>query len=139
MTDDPGPMTSRLQDHVTSGLGAVAGMINHELWCAPPAGSEAAGDLAGCVWGEGPVRNALDIAWMAISTAASETSAFSTVLPDARACYAPEILARAVLESASLALWLLEPGIGPRARIARSLAYRLSGATYMETALDKTT
>jgi hypothetical protein len=139
MTDDPDLMMSRLQDLVAHALDATDGMIDHAPWCVPRAGSDAASDLAGSQWGEAPVRDALDIAWMAIGAAASETLAFGAVLPGARTCYAPEVLARAALESASLALWLLEPGIGPRKRVARSIAYRLSGATHMERALDHLT
>ncbi len=139
MTDESDLMTTGLQNLVTRALVATASIIDHTPWCAPPTGSDAAGDLAGSQWGEAPVRNALDIAWMAIGAAASEILAFSAVLPGARTCYASEVLARAVLESASLALWLLEPGIGPRTRVARSIAYRLNGAMHMESALDHLT
>ena len=38
-------------------------------------------------------------------------------------------MSRAVLESSSLAWWLLDPSIGAQARLARALAYRLHTAS----------
>lgn len=109
----------------------------------PPAGSEAAADLANGEagpagpWGEPPVRDVLDITRMALGMTGEHVQAFGAVLAlPPRTCFDCEVLARAAIEAASLAFWLTESGIDVRARVARSMAYRMNGATRMEEALD---
>ncbi len=114
-----------------------------KLWCAPPAGSEAAADLANresgpsSAWGEAPVRDVMDIVWMALELADENVRAVGALLGHPqRTCYPFEVLSRAVIEAASLAFWLTEGGVDVRARVARGIVYRMNGATRMEEALD---
>jgi hypothetical protein len=46
------------------------------------------------------------------------------------------VLCRAVLESSSLAWWLLDPGVGARPRLARALTYRLHTAKETKRAIS---
>lgn len=67
-----------------------------------------------------------------------ELDAFAQLLDsDDPGIFALDVLYRAALESGSLALWLLEAGIGHRRRVARGFVYRLSGAHWVEAALEK--
>jgi hypothetical protein len=138
-------------------------VMDHDgLWCAPPAGSEAAGDLANAetgpsgAWGEAPVRDAMDIVWMALGLAGENAQAAAVLLgkparfsrlrgirwfqragPLApRTSFPAEVLSRSVIEAASLAFWLTESGLDVKARVARQIVYRMNGATRMEEALD---
>ena len=138
--------------------------LDHDwLWCVPPAGSEAAGDLANVktgpsgAWGEAPVRDVIDIAWMALGLAGENARASAVLLgkparfsrlPGIRSFRRPldplaprtsfpaEVLSRSVIEAASLAFWLTESGLSVRVRVARQIVYRMNGATRMEEALD---
>ncbi len=114
-----------------------------KLWCAPPAGSEAATDLANRetgpsgAWGEAPVRDVMDIVWMALGLADENVRAVGALLNQPqRTCYPFEVVSRAVMEAASLAFWLTESGVDVRARVARGIVYRMNGAVRMEEALD---
>lgn len=139
-------------------------VLDHDgLWCVPPAGSEAAADLANAetgpsgAWGETPVRDVMDIVGMALGLAGQNARASAvllgkpawfTRLPGIRLFRRPlgslalrtsfpvEVSSRSVIEAASLAFWLTESGLGARARVARQIAYRMNGATRMEEALD---
>ena len=138
-------------------------VLDHDgFWCAPPAGSEAAADLANAetgpsgAWGEAPVRDVMDIVWMALGLAGENARASAVLLgkparfsglpgirsfrradPLApRTSFPVEVLARSVIEAASLAFWLTEIGLGVRARVARQIVYRMNGAIRMEEALD---
>ena len=139
-------------------------VLDHDaLWCAPPAGSKAAADLANAVsgpsgaWREAPVRDVMDIVWMALGLAGENARASAALLgkparfsglPGIRSFRRPldplaprtsfpvEVLARSVIEAASLAFWLTESGLDVRARVARQIVYRMNGATRMEEALD---
>ena len=139
-------------------------VLDHDgLWCAPPAGSKAAADLANAVsgpsgaWSEAPVRDVMDIVWMALGLAGENARAsaallgkparfsglpgirlfrFSLDLLAPRTSFPVEVLARSVIEAASLAFWLTESGLDVRARVARQIVYRMNGATRMEEALD---
>lgn len=59
----------------------------------------------------------------------------SDLSPDATS-YAADVLCRAVLETTSLAWWLLDPGIDAQKRLARSLVYRLHSANQTEKAIN---
>jgi hypothetical protein len=49
---------------------------------------------------------------------------------------AADVLCRAILETSSLAWWLLEPGLDARARLARSLVYQLHSAARTGKAIE---
>jgi hypothetical protein len=138
-------------------------VLNHDgLWCAPSAGSEAAADLANGetgpsgAWSEAPVRDVMDIVWMALGLAGENVRGSAVLLgkparlsrlpgirsfrradPFApRTSYPVEILSRSVIEVASRAFWLTEGGLGVRVRVAHQIVYRMNGAIRMEEALD---
>jgi hypothetical protein len=69
------------------------------------------------------------IAQWALQVAVEEAKGFSAVLdPSATSTYAADVLCRGVLETASLAWWLLDPDIDAKKRLSRSLVYRLHNA-----------
>jgi hypothetical protein len=138
-------MTVGLESLTVRMAQVVDELCDHDQWwCAPPAGSEAAADLAngetgpaGNPWGEPPVRDVLDITAMALGLAGEQTRALGAVLAlPPRTSFACEVVARAAIEAASLAYWLTENGIGVRPRVARSIVYRINGAVRMEESLD---
>jgi hypothetical protein len=139
---------------VTETVQLLGSVLDHDgLWCAPSAGSEAAADLANAeagpsgAWGEAPVRDVMDIVWMAPGLAGENARASAVLLgkparfgrlplirsfqradPFAlRTSFPVEVLTRAVIEAASLAFWLTESGLGVRARVARQIVYRMNG------------
>jgi hypothetical protein len=72
----------------------------------------------------------------ALQVAAEEATGFSKVLEANTTSYAADVLCRSVLETASLAWWLLDPGIDGPQRTARSLVYRLHTARQTARAVD---
>lgn len=68
------------------------------------------------------------IARWALQVAAAEATGFSVILDPGTTSYAADVLCRGVLETSSLAWWLLDPEIGGQRRLARSLVYRLHSA-----------
>lgn len=157
-------MMNGLRTLVAETARLLESVLDHDgLWCAPPAGSEAAADLANAetgpsgAWGEAPVRDAMDIVWMALGLAGENARASAVLLGKSprfsrlpgirslqrllgplapRTSFPAEVLSRSVIEAASLAFWLTESGLGARARVARQIVYRMNGATRMEEALD---
>jgi hypothetical protein len=75
------------------------------------------------------------IASWALQVAVEEARGFSTALDPEATSYAADVLCRGVLETSSLAWWLLDPGIGAQVRLARSLVYRLHSASETERAI----
>ena len=101
----------------------------------PAPGSQAAAELHSTErnaedqpWGERPVRTALVAAKMSCLIAASQAQAISQLLRASPSSSPVEVLSRAVIEAASQALWLLEPRLGARRRVARLQALRLASA-----------
>ncbi len=64
-----------------------------------------------------------------------EAKGFSAVLAPETTSYAADVLCRGVLETTSLAWWLLDPHIDSETRLARSLVYRLNSADQTERAI----
>lgn len=85
--------------------------------------------------GSWPWQLAPMIASWALQVAAEEARGFSAALDrDATSC-AADVLCRAVLETSSLAWWLLAPDIDTETRLARSLVYRLQSAGHTRHAI----
>lgn len=108
-------------------------------WAHSPAGAELTAEEArrpGPQTGSWPWLIAPIAARLALRVAIEEAKGFSTTLASGTASYAADVLCRAVLESSSLAWWLLDPSIGAEARLARSLAYRLHTALETSKAID---
>jgi hypothetical protein len=157
------PMMDGLRALIAETAQQLERVLNHDgLWCDPPAGSEAAADLSNTrtgpsgPWGEAPVRDAMDIVWMALGLAGESARACAALLGKSarfsrlpgirllplaepfapRTSFPVEVLSRSVIEAASLAFWQTEGGLGVGARVARQIVYRMNGAVRMEEALD---
>jgi hypothetical protein len=106
--------------------------------------SEAASELSnaetgpgGVAWGEDAVRTAYAAAAIFLFAAADCLDAMADAANLLTTLYVPHVLARAVLEAGSQAWWLLEPGIGARRRVIRSILVRASSARYLGKAVRK--
>ena len=75
------------------------------------------------------------LARLALQTALEEAKAFSAVLARPGTSSAADVLCRSVLETSSLAWWLLDPEIDSKTRLARSLSYRLHSAEQTKKAI----
>ncbi len=129
-----------LTEAVTLAL-AVAGADN--AWDTPWAHSPAGGELAAeearrpaPATGSWPWLAAPMIARWSLQVAAAQATGFSAALSPGTTSYAADVLCRGVLETSSLAWWLLDPGIGAGQRLARSLVYRLHSAGQTERAIN---
>jgi hypothetical protein len=85
-------------------------------------------------WGEAPVREAYALAILNYQVALDHATAIATLTRGAQSAVSASVLARALVEAASQAWWLLEPGIGHVKRVARSAALRYRSATEGEKA-----
>lgn len=87
------------------------------------------------------VWTAYSQASLAITVAGDNTFAIERALTEPVMTVAPWVLARAVLESASVAAWLLDPKIDARTRVSRSMSLRLEHLrdqlTYARSALAR--
>lgn len=141
---DGTPLVAELLALISETLDQLDVLLEHGIWCVPGRGSEAAADLANrevgrgnTPWGDEPIRDVHEIAWMALGAAVEQTRGFRDLMSHRpRTPFALEVLCRAVLDSSSLAYWLLHEGLSARTRVARQLVYRLNGARWMEKALD---
>jgi hypothetical protein len=137
-------MADRLRPLLTRTTSLVLDVTDADTaWDTPWAHSQAGAELAaeearrpGPQTGSWPWLIAPIAARLAMRVAIEEARDFSIVLATGTASYAADVLCRAVLESSSLAWWLLDPSIGAEARLARSLAYRLHTALETSKAID---
>lgn len=89
-------------------------------------------------WGESPLSTVFPIAGMLIDTVIQNADAIHVLLESrATSTLALDAQARAALEAAAQAWWLLEPGVGGRARVARLYVLRRSSACRLEQAAQK--
>ncbi len=89
-------------------------------------------------WGEDPLATAFTVAGLACEVALESTDAVQVLLCSRPASViAMDTLARAALEAASQAWWLLDPAIGGRARIVRLYLLRRSSAVRLSTTADQ--
>jgi hypothetical protein len=112
-------------------------------WETPLADSQAGRELAAeearrpdPLTGSWPWQLAPTIARMALRVALEEAKGFSTAFIPNVTSYSADVLCRAVLETSSLAWWLLDPAVDAKTRMARSLAYRLHSAEQTRKAID---
>ena len=85
--------------------------------------------------GSWPWRLVLIIASWALQVAVEEARGFLAALDRDATSYAADVLCRGVLETSSLAWWLLDPDLDAQTRLARSLVYRLHSAGETERAI----
>jgi len=136
-----GPVIGELRELLAKGISLAGEVTDSRSWDAPVAGSPAAAEIAaeeghpGRPTGSWPWLSGPKVARWALQVATTEAEGFAAVL-DVGTPYAADVLCRAVLESISLAWWLLEPDIGAPRRLARALAYRLRSAVETERAVE---
>ena len=104
------------------------------VW-APAAGSQAAAELAppdvradGSPWGENPARTAYAAANLMMLAVLDDLASLHRLLGEPMPVIGPTLVARSVAEIAWGAWWLMEPGIGARARVCRELVHSLTSA-----------
>jgi len=106
--------------------------------------SEAARELANqehgqdSPWGPDPVLSVYTGAALYLELVMQSMRALAASLTPESTHYIPNCLVRAGMEAGSQALWLLEQGIGARARVARFMLVRASGARNRAEQLAKT-
>lgn len=90
--------------------------------------SEAAGEVGnaevradGAPWGEAPVRTAYAASTAFLFAGLDALAALRDSVNVSSTNYVPGVLSRAAMEAGSQAFWLLEPGIGARRRVIRSV------------------
>jgi hypothetical protein len=88
-------------------------------------------------WGEDPVRTAYAAAQAFLYAALDCLDALADSVNLQTTIYVPHVLARAAMEAGSQAWWLLEPKIGARKRVIRSILIRASSARYLGKAARK--
>jgi hypothetical protein len=110
-------------------------------WETPLKDSQAGGELlaeesrqAAPQTGSWPWLMAPMVARWALWVAVEEAKAFRDVLDTETTSYGADVLCRSVLESSSLAWWLLDPAIDAEGRLARALVYRYHTARQTEKA-----
>jgi hypothetical protein len=108
--------------------------LRTSVW-EPVAGSEAAAELSnpetrndGSPWGESPPRTAYAAANLMMLGVVDDLKSLERLLVDPVPVIGPTVLARSAIEIASGAWWLMEPGIGARARVCRELVLSLTSA-----------
>lgn len=105
--------------------------------------SEAADELRnaeagpGGAWGENPVRTAYAAASTFVFAAVDCLDAMADSANLLTTLFVPHVLARAAMEAGAQAWWLLEPKIGARNRVIRSILIRASSARYLGEAARK--
>ena len=92
----------------------------------------------GSPWGESPLSTVFPVSGMLIDAVIQNTDAIHVLLESrATSTLALDAQARAALEAAAQAWWLLEPRLGGRARVARLYVLRRSSAARLEHAAQK--
>jgi hypothetical protein len=104
------------------------------IW-EPATDSEAAAELAntenradGSPWGDVPVRTAYAAANLMMTGVLDNLAALRQLLDDQMPVLGPTVVARSAIEIAAGAWWLMEPGLGARARVCREGVLSLTSA-----------
>lgn len=79
-------------------------------------------------WGEEPVREAYALAVLNYQVALDHAAAIAVLTTGAHSAVSASVVARSLVEIASQAWWLLEPGIGHVRRVRRQVALRYRSA-----------
>ena len=88
-------------------------------------------------WGETPVRMAYAAIHHFLFAATECLEALADSMSLETTIYVPHVLARAAMEAGAQAWWLLEPGIGARRRVIRSVLIRKASARYLGRAANE--
>ena len=142
-TPEASGMLDELRVLLTTTITMARATCTNNAWDSPAAYSPAGRELAAeearrppPQAGSWPWLLAPMIASWALQVAAEEARGFTAALDTDATSYAADVLCRGILETSSLAWWLLDPGIGAPARLARSLVYRLHSAGETEKAIE---
>jgi len=112
---------------------AAATYLDAPVWESSP-GSDGTAEVANQEsgpagpWGEIPVRTAHALTHALMDTVLTHVRALALLYVDSPPAMAPTTVARSVMESGATAWWIMEPGIGPRCRVARVTSERLRSA-----------
>ncbi|MHB1733750.1 MAG: hypothetical protein ACYCU8_09920 [Ferrimicrobium acidiphilum] len=88
-------------------------------------------------WGEQPVRLSYSVAKMNIYAAVDYTRSVACLITPTSTPLAPVVLARASLESSSVAYWLLEDPLSAEGRVCRLHLVRINAASSLERAMKE--
>jgi len=92
----------------------------------------------GSPWGENPLSTVFPVSAMLIDTVIQNVDAFHVLLESrSTSTLALDAQARAALEAAAQAWWLLEPRVGGRTRVARLYVLRRSSASRLQQTAQK--
>ena len=136
---------------MTNGLGALLGQAidlvvpvaeDDAPWATPWEGSRAAEELVAeetahpePEMGSWPWALAPMMARLALRVAVEEANVLRLALDTDGVSYGADVLCRSILETLSLAWWLLDPAIDSPKRRARAMLYRWHSARQTETAI----
>lgn len=105
--------------------------------------SEAEGEIGngelradGSPWGKKPVRTAYAAATVFLFAALDALLALRDSVNVSSTSYVPGVLSRATMEAGSQTFWLLEPGIGARRRVIRSVLVRAGSAANLKETVE---
>jgi hypothetical protein len=107
-----------------------ADTLDRPMW-EPMPGAEAAGEIADAVKLFGhdrQIRTTYAIANVLMIAVLDQLGALQCLLQNPMPVIAPTVVARSAIEIASLAWWLMEPGIGGKRRVSRDLVLSLASA-----------
>ncbi|HEY2265367.1 MAG TPA: hypothetical protein VGI96_22275 [Streptosporangiaceae bacterium] len=90
----------------------------------------------GSPWGGDPVRTAYAAATVFLFAALDALLALRDSVSVSSTSYVPGVLSRAAMEAGSQAFWLLEPGIGARRRVIRSVLVRAGSAANLKETVE---
>jgi hypothetical protein len=133
----------RYADHLRSTVEIFGVLTDPQV--APRPGSPADRELADSrnlalgdgVWGEDRVRTTYAAALMSYTAALDEGLAMAAVITSrVRTAIPAVVVSRSIAEVCSQAWWLLEPGVGARARVERLQCLRLRSAIEGERAAE---
>jgi hypothetical protein len=107
-------------------------------WQSEAEGEVRNGELRadGSQWGEDPVRTAYAAATVFLFAALDALVALRDSVNVSTTSYVPGVLSRAAMEAGSQAFWLLEPGIGARRRVIRSVLVRAGSAANLKETVE---
>jgi hypothetical protein len=90
----------------------------------------------GSLWGEDPVRTAYAAATVFLFAGLDALLALRDSVNVSTTSYVPGVLSRAAMEAGSQAFWLLQPDIGARRRVIRSVLVRAGSAANLKDSVE---
>ena len=116
---------NRARDGLTFLLTSISGLF--QLLDELPTASSQAEAERGTFTEPDLITHAITCGCLSIASVMDHSSAFFRSSQSPATLFAPWTCARAVLESATIAMWLLDPRIDARVRVGRHLSFRYEG------------